>query len=165
MPEHGRRQPRHRRPVVPDRRESSPARRRRHIAEPAGKYNAAGFLASSDYIPGDGNFKPEHDIFRGYRKFHGAAWAANITARIWGEDGSQLVTQTVSMCAGGHASFVLPDRFAATAGRRGIIQFQNADGVGLAGIGLRFNSSGGFTSMPTIFPMPLAVPLARPLAR
>jgi hypothetical protein len=88
---------------------------------------------------------------------------ANITATVWDENGNQIVVQSVALtkndsAGNGHDSFMLPDRLAVTAGRRGIVQFQgNPAGpftpVGaLTGLGLRAGPNGVFTSIPTIVP-------------
>ena len=75
---------------------------------------------------------------------------ANITATIWDETGNRLGAEILSLAASGHTSFVLPTRIPLTAGKRGIVQFQNWSGGGLAGVGLRFSPFGTFTSVPTI---------------
>jgi hypothetical protein len=57
--------------------------------------------------------------------------------------------QQISLPGNGHASFALIDRLPSTAGKRGIIQFQNLSG-GIAGLGLRFSPSGPFTDVPVV---------------
>jgi len=71
---------------------------------------------------------------------------ANITARVWDEDGGQLDVQQITIAGNGHTSFVLTDRLALASGRRGIIQFQSPSG-GVSTIGLRFSPSGPFTNV------------------
>jgi hypothetical protein len=73
---------------------------------------------------------------------------AMVTATIWDDSGNQLGTQYLTIPGNGHMSFVLPNQFAQTAERRGIIQFQSSGG--LAGLGLRFSPIGTFTSVPTM---------------
>jgi hypothetical protein len=73
---------------------------------------------------------------------------ASVIATIWDDSGNQLGTQTFTIAGSGHTSFVLPTQISATAGRRGIVQFQNPGG--LAGLGLRFSPFGTFTSVPTM---------------
>jgi hypothetical protein len=68
-----------------------------------------------------------------------------VTALIRDEQGSTLATETLTIQAGGHTSFTLPARFAATANRRGSILFTGS-GHMLSALGLRFNPSGAFTS-------------------
>jgi hypothetical protein len=71
---------------------------------------------------------------------------ANITARLWDEDGGQLDVQQISIPGNGHTSFVLTDRLVLASGRRGIIQFQSPTG-GVSSLGLRFSPSGPFTNV------------------
>jgi hypothetical protein len=88
---------------------------------------------------------------------------ANLTATIWDQYGYQLATLPVALTltdasGGGHDSFMLPARLAATAGIRGIVQFQGNPGTPftaagqLTGLGLRAEASGLFTSIPTLVP-------------
>ena len=81
-----------------------------------------------------------------------AAVSATLTTTIYDENGSLLSVQPVAVPVNGHTSFALPDRLGVTAGRRGIVVFQSPTTGGLAGIGLRFNGLGAFTSVPTILP-------------
>jgi len=76
--------------------------------------------------------------------------SADITATIWDDTGSQLGSQTIAVVGSGHTSFVLPDLLPLTAGKRGILQFQNTSGGSLTVLGLRFSSFGTFTSVPSI---------------
>ena len=73
---------------------------------------------------------------------------AGITATIWDDNGAQLAPQTLTVAGSGHTSFVLPDQFPSTNGKRGIVQFQSTGGM--TGLGLRFSPFGTFTSVPTI---------------
>ena len=77
---------------------------------------------------------------------------ASITATIFDGNGSQLGAQTITVAGSGHTSFMLPSNLPLTAGKRGIVKFQNASGGALAGIGLRFSPLGTFTSLPVILP-------------
>ena len=92
-----------------------------------------------------------------------ASAQANITATVWDQNGNQIavlpVTLTQTDASGnGHDSFMLPSRLAATAGIRGIVQFQGNPGTAqipagqLTGLGLRAEANGLFTSTPTIVP-------------
>jgi hypothetical protein len=73
---------------------------------------------------------------------------ASVTATIWDDSGNSLGTQFLSIAGNGHTSFVLPNQFPLTAGKRGIVKFQSAGG--LTGLGLRFSPFGTFTSVPTM---------------
>jgi len=77
--------------------------------------------------------------------------ATNISATVWDESGVQQGSvQTLSIAAGGHSAFVLTDQLKSTAGKRGIVRFQSADGSGIVVLGLRFSPFGTFTSVPGI---------------
>ncbi|MBI4890383.1 MAG: putative Ig domain-containing protein [Acidobacteria bacterium] len=79
-----------------------------------------------------------------------AAAAANVTA-IWrDESGTEIGRSTFSLAAGGHDAFSLPDRFPALSGRRGVVEFQSNQPAGLAALGLRFNPTLNFTSVPVV---------------
>lgn len=80
-----------------------------------------------------------------------SASAATVTATIYDPNGAQLGTQTISLPASGHASFLVPTLFPATAGQQGIVQFQSSAG-NLAGVGLRASPLGTFTSIPVVEP-------------
>jgi len=88
---------------------------------------------------------------------------AAIVATIWDENGNLLAQQPVTLTksdanGGGHDSFMLPARLTATAGKRGIVQFQGNPGSpftpsgALAGLGLKTDPNGLFTSIPVIVP-------------
>jgi hypothetical protein len=93
-----------------------------------------------------------------------AGWQANVTASVWDQYGNLIVSQQPIRFAKtdssgyGHDAFMLADRLPATAGIRGIVQFQNnaltlMSPVGqLAGMDLRASPGGSFGSLPTITP-------------
>jgi hypothetical protein len=93
-----------------------------------------------------------------------AGWQANVTASVWDQYGNQIVSQQPITFAKtdssgyGHDAFMLADRLPATAGIRGIVQFQSngltlMGPVGqLAGLNLRAGPGGSFGSLPTITP-------------
>jgi hypothetical protein len=77
--------------------------------------------------------------------------SASVTATVRDESGVQLgTTSTLSIPANGHMSFAVSTQFPATAGKRGTIELQDTSGGGIAGLGLRFNAFGSFTSVPLI---------------
>jgi hypothetical protein len=78
-----------------------------------------------------------------------APGSANINATIWDDSGNRVGSQPISLAGNGHTAFVLTDQLPATAGKRGIIQFQNPAG-GVSGLGLRFSPAGPFTDVPVI---------------
>jgi hypothetical protein len=88
---------------------------------------------------------------------------ANLTAIVWDQNGNQLASVPVTLTdldpnGNGHDSFMLPARLPATAGIRGIVQFVGNPGTAqvpagqLTGLGLRADTNGLFTSIPTIVP-------------
>jgi len=74
--------------------------------------------------------------------------AVIVTATIRDENGAQTDLQAVALPAMGHTSFVVGDRFALTSGRRGVIEYTNAAGGVVKGLGLRFSPFRSFTSIP-----------------
>jgi hypothetical protein len=77
-----------------------------------------------------------------------AGTAMTFTATIWDEAGAQLGVESIALNGLGHISFVVGAQFPETAGRRGIIEFQNPSGSNIAGLGLRFSPAFSFTSIP-----------------
>jgi hypothetical protein len=74
--------------------------------------------------------------------------AASIQATVFDASGQTIAVEPqLSIPVGGHTSFNLATQFSATAGISGIVQF-SASGPVVAGLGLRFNSQGAFTSFP-----------------
>jgi hypothetical protein len=74
--------------------------------------------------------------------------AITVNAVISDQNGASLGSQSISLPAAGHMAFYFPDRLAQTAGRQGIVTFQNTAGGGLTAVGLRFSPFGTFTSVP-----------------
>jgi hypothetical protein len=80
-----------------------------------------------------------------------ASASGSITVTAWDDTGASLGSaQTLTLAGSGHSAFVLSDQIRATAGKRGIVRFQSADGPGIAALGLRFSPFGTFTSVPTM---------------
>jgi hypothetical protein len=74
--------------------------------------------------------------------------AESIQATVLNTSGQPIAVEPAfSIPASGHTSFNLASQFPETAGISGIIQFSAPSPV-LAGLGLRFNSQGAFTSFP-----------------
>jgi IS1 family transposase len=76
-------------------------------------------------------------------------YLAPVTAIMFDENGNQLGTQSLTLPPNGHTSFLLANQFPLTAGKLGNVQFKRA-ATPLVGIGLRFEPSGTFTSVPTM---------------
>ena len=77
-----------------------------------------------------------------------AAAQASVTA-IWrDESGVEIGRDTLSVAGSGHTSFSLPDKYPVLSGRRGVVEFLSSQTAGLAALGLRFNPTLSFTSVP-----------------
>ena len=76
---------------------------------------------------------------------------ADIQTTIRDESGAVLGANTVALPARGHAAFELarPDRFPATANRRGTVEFRAPEGGQISMLGLRFNAD-SFTTIPVL---------------
>ena len=75
----------------------------------------------------------------------------NITATFRDDSGAQLgAPQLIALAARGHTSFLLPNRFQAAAGKRGMVEFAAPQGAGLSVIGLRAKSDGTLTTIPVL---------------
>jgi hypothetical protein len=72
-----------------------------------------------------------------------------ITAILRDERGQQISVSQISLPGFGHNSFFLSNMIAASANRRGTVEFQNPSG-NVTAIGLRFSPSGSFTSLPIL---------------
>jgi hypothetical protein len=77
-----------------------------------------------------------------------ASTAATVTAILRDDLGVELGRDTLVVAASGHASFSLPVRFTALAGKRGILELRTDQSAGLVALGLRFNPALSFTSVP-----------------
>lgn len=75
---------------------------------------------------------------------------AGVTAIMYDDGGNELARDTVTVNPNGHTSFSLPSRFPVLSGRRGFVEFQTNVPAGIAGLGLRFNPTLSFTSVPAI---------------
>ena len=89
-----------------------------------------------------------------------------LTAIATDETGAALGHSELKMTRGGHTAFMAADQLPGAKGKRGLMRIgipgpQGAS-VQLAGLGLRFASSGAITSFP---PSAWTVPTARPVAR
>jgi hypothetical protein len=81
-----------------------------------------------------------------------ATSASPTTVQIVIQDdtGTLITTDTVTLPARGHHSFVLGTTYTAAAGVRGTIQFQSAAGSQLGVIGIRALATGAYTTIPPI---------------
>jgi hypothetical protein len=74
---------------------------------------------------------------------------ANIAVSLRDESGAVIGTDTIALPPRGQFAFRLIDRFPALANRRGVVEFTTT-GADISGLGLRFNPSGAFTSLPAL---------------
>lgn len=75
---------------------------------------------------------------------------ALIVVTIRDDTGRTLQTIYLQLPAHGHTAFALPTRYSATAGIRGTIEFQRPTNGLISILGLRFNPSGAFTTLPAV---------------
>lgn len=75
---------------------------------------------------------------------------ATVTAIMRDDGGNELARDTLTINPNGHTSFSLPARFPVLSGRRGFVEFQTSVPAGITGLGLRFNPTLSFTSVPAI---------------
>jgi hypothetical protein len=73
------------------------------------------------------------------------AMSQTVTLIARGENGVELCRNSYEFAAGAHDAFAVQERLPCTAGTRGLIQIQ-ANGLGIASIGLFFHELGPFTS-------------------
>lgn len=76
----------------------------------------------------------------------GPAEAIQVVARD--QQGGLLLEDTIALPAYGHAAFSIAERFALLGGQRGTLEFQTPQGGAIAVLGLQFDASGTFTSVP-----------------
>ena len=74
---------------------------------------------------------------------------ASVSVIIRDETGLQIGVDSITVGPRGHTAFALPAQFPIVTSRRGIIEF-SASGGNLSGLGLRFNPTGAFTSVPIL---------------
>lgn len=75
---------------------------------------------------------------------------AGITAILYDERGQEFVRGAINLPPNGHTSFSVTDLFPAAAGKRGFIEFRADRPAGIMGLGLRFQPTLSFTSVPIV---------------
>jgi hypothetical protein len=73
-----------------------------------------------------------------------------IPVLIRDDTGAVIGSSSISLASEGHTSFVLSALFADTANKRGTIEFVAPAGGGISVSGLRFTTSGAFTTIPVL---------------
>ncbi|MBI4889841.1 MAG: putative Ig domain-containing protein [Acidobacteria bacterium] len=75
---------------------------------------------------------------------------ATLTVIMRDDTGAEVARDTMTITANGHTSFSLPARFPILSGKRGTVEFVTSVPAGVTGLGLRFNPTLSFTSVPAI---------------
>jgi hypothetical protein len=77
--------------------------------------------------------------------------AVNSAITIRDDTGAVLLQDTITLPAMGHTSFNLTDRYASvTARRRGTLEFRTPSAGQFSVLGLRFNATGAFSTIPAL---------------
>jgi hypothetical protein len=76
--------------------------------------------------------------------------AASLTAILYDDRGQEFLRGSVNLPPNGHTAFSVTDLFPAAAGKRGFIEFRADRPAGIMGLGLRFQPTLSFTSVPII---------------
>jgi hypothetical protein len=80
-----------------------------------------------------------------------SAQAVNTAITIRDFTGAVILTDTLALPAMGHTSFNLTDRYgSSTAQRRGTLEFDTPSAGQISVLGLRFNATGAFSTIPAI---------------
>jgi hypothetical protein len=95
-------------------------------------------------------FDNTNGLVTGVAVANAATSAASIPVVIRDDTGALIGSDAISLAAGGHTSFVLTNRYTLTAGRLGTIEFDTPPGGSISAIGLRFTSTGAFTTIPVL---------------
>ncbi|MCY4587339.1 MAG: putative Ig domain-containing protein [Bryobacterales bacterium] len=75
---------------------------------------------------------------------------AAITLTIWDSAWVRIGSEAFDLLPGGHLSFMLAERHPATAAKRGVLEFRTAPDGRIGGLGLQFDASGRFVSIPKL---------------
>lgn len=76
--------------------------------------------------------------------------AANVAVLLRDDTGASLGNAVVDLSAHGHVSFVLTDRYATLANKRGTVEFDAPAGTQLSVLGLRATPTGVVTTIPVL---------------
>ena len=74
--------------------------------------------------------------------------SASATVTIRDDTGAVILVNTIPMPAQGHTSFNLVERYALTAQKRGTVEFRAPSAGQLSVLGLRFNPTSAFSTIP-----------------
>jgi hypothetical protein len=76
--------------------------------------------------------------------------AANVPVVLRDDTGAQLGTATINLAAHGHTSFILANKYASVAGKRGTVEFRTPAGAQISVLGLRATPTGAVTTIPVL---------------
>ncbi len=76
--------------------------------------------------------------------------AGNVNLILRDDTGAQIGTDTISLTPNQHLSFMLTTNYAATANKRGTVQFSTAQAGQIAVLGIRATPAGAFTTIPAL---------------
>jgi hypothetical protein len=76
--------------------------------------------------------------------------AVDIPVNVRDDAGELLLTTAIHLAAQGHTSFMLPDRYAEAAGKRGMVEFTVPTGGLISVVGLRTKADGTLTTIPAL---------------
>jgi hypothetical protein len=74
----------------------------------------------------------------------------DVMVNVRDEAGMLIQSDTISLPAQGHTSFMLPDRYATAAGKRGTVEFVTPTGGRTSALGFRTNADGTLTAIPVL---------------
>ncbi|MBZ5636279.1 MAG: hypothetical protein LAO55_24395 [Acidobacteriia bacterium] len=95
-------------------------------------------------------FDDKNGLTTGVALANQIAAAANVTVRIYDDAGTPLQTTSINLASGGHTSFMLPDNYAVTANKRGMVEFVVPPGAKISAVGLRAKNDGTLTTIPVL---------------
>jgi hypothetical protein len=76
--------------------------------------------------------------------------AAGVFVVLKDDTGANLGTTTINLPADGHTSFLLTPTYAATAGKRGTVEFDTPSGGAISALGLRATPNATLTTIPVL---------------
>lgn len=123
------------------------------FSNPFFKWNAVVPLearnASSYLVP----FDNTGSLATGVALANMAGQAGNVNVVIRDDTGAQLQTGTIPLAALGHVSFMLPEEYSSSAGKRGTVEFDTPAGGWISVLGLRANQISSAASALTTLPV------------
>ena len=78
-----------------------------------------------------------------------SAWSATVPVSVRDDAGNLLTRDTISLPAFGHLAFVATDRYPATAGKRGTVEFDTPASGQIATLAFRASAAGTLSTVPS----------------